>query len=166
MTTGRRHAAEALFLFILLAVFWVACVSTFHIHEMIVGMPAVLLAVISCLFVVRKLPIQFRPSLADLLQVWRLPWYMVSGLVEIALVLARDFAGRRAPSLFRSAYWRHVAENGEDIAKRTLAIGFTTVAPNFVIVGIDREQHQMLFHQVQRSGVPIMTQRLGAGDGE
>jgi multisubunit Na+/H+ antiporter MnhE subunit len=163
MATATRHAAQTLVLFLLLAVFWVACVATFHVHEMIVGVPSVVLSVFSCLFVVRKLPIQFRPSLADLIQVWRLPWYIVSGLVEIALVLARDFAGHRAPSLFRSAPWRYVADNGEDVAKRTLAIGFTTVAPNFVIVGIDRKRRQMLFHQVQKSGVPVMAQRLGAG---
>jgi hypothetical protein len=36
------------------------------------------------------------------------------------------------------------------------------MAPNFIVIGIDDDQAQMLFHQIERSSVPKMTQRLGA----
>jgi hypothetical protein len=36
------------------------------------------------------------------------------------------------------------------------------MTPNFVILGIDQEKRRMLYHQIKRSGVPKMTQNLGA----
>lgn len=166
MTKAVRHVPQTLILTAAQSLFWIACVATVRPHELIVGIGAVVLGVVSYLYVVRTLPLEFRPSIADLLQLWRLPWYIVSGLAEITVVLARDLTGRSAPSFFRAVWWCPVANNGPETAKRTLAIGYTTIAPNFIVVGIDCGRHQMLFHQVQKSSVPIMTQRLGAGAGQ
>jgi hypothetical protein len=43
-----------------------------------------------------------------------------------------------------------------------LATIYTTVAPNFIVIGIDPELSRMLFHQLERSSVPKMTGALGA----
>lgn len=146
-----------------LAVFWVACVSTVRWHELLVGIGAVALAVTSCLFVVNTLPLQFQPKLREIAEIWRLPACVVVDLVQITRVLILDFAGRPAPSLFRSAPWRPVENNGRDTAKRALAVAYTTVSPNCIVVGIDCGRRQILLHQLRKSPVSTLTQNLGAG---
>lgn len=165
MTTAGRQIAQVLLQSVVLMSFWVASVASLKPHEILVGILATLLATALSTFILRTLAISFCPSLRDLTQVWRLIWYAFSGTVEIILVLLRDLAGRPAPSLFRSAPYFAVTSTGRDIAKRVLAIAYTTVAPNFVVVGIDRKRGQLLFHQVEASKVPRMTQKLGAGSG-
>ncbi|MGA8531701.1 MAG: hypothetical protein WB622_18415 [Acidobacteriaceae bacterium] len=155
--------AQAFILTVALAVFWIACVTTVHPHELIVGAAAVVLSVSSCLFVIGTLPLQFRPTLRDIAQIWRLPGYVVIDLIQITVVLIFDLAGRRAPSLFRSAPWGPVENNGRDTAKRALAVSFTTVSPNCIVVGIDCGRSQILLHQLKKSPLPKMTRNLGAG---
>lgn len=162
MTTPARQAAQGLILCIALAVFWIACVSAFHVHEMLVGLGALMLSAAFSLFVVRTLPLQFRPSLSDLLQALRLPWYVIVDVGVVLLVLARDFAGHRAPSLFRSAPWAPVRNNGQETAKRVLAVAYTTVSPNCVVIGIDCRQHQIFFHQLKAAALSPSTTQLGA----
>jgi multisubunit Na+/H+ antiporter MnhE subunit len=154
---------RAFVLTVALAVFWVACVSTVRSHELLVGLGAVLLSVGSCLFVIRTLPLQFCPTLGEIAQIWRLPAYVAVDLIQITLVLILDLAGRRAPSLFRSAPWGPVRNDCRDTAKRVLAVSFTTVSPNCIVVGIDCGRGQMLFHQLKKSPVSAMTRNLGAG---
>lgn len=166
MSDRVRMAGQVVFLTVALAVFWLAFVANLRPDDLYVGIPAVLLSIAFAFFAIRRLPIRFRPTLRDLVQVWRLPWYILSGLGEIAWVLAKDLIGKRAESLFRAAPWMPRGDSGHHVALRTLAIAYTTVAPNFIIVGIDRKHGWMLFHQLSKSSVPIMTQRLGAGSGE
>lgn len=147
-----------------LLIFWIACVGSFHIHELEIGIPAILIALIFCLFTVRKLPLSFQPSAAELAQVWRLPWDVVRDIIQIVSVLVHDLAGKPAPWLFRAVGWRDNAETGQGTARRALATAYATVSPNFIMVGIDRELGQMLFHQLHASEVPQLAQRLGAGD--
>jgi hypothetical protein len=162
MSSRLRSVSQAFVCAVTLAVFWVACVATVRPHELLVGALAVSLSTFFSIGVIRTLPLHFRPSLVNLIQAWRVPWYVVTGAGEMVLVLARDFFGHHADSLFRAAPWGPVADTGVDTARRVLAIGYTTIAPNFIIIGIDCKRSQMLFHQVEKSEVPIMTQRLGA----
>jgi len=164
MTKTGRQALQALALSLALIVFWFACVANFHAQDMILGAPSVLLAVVFSFYAIRKLPIRFRPSLASILEIWRLPAYVVIDLGQVLLVLARDFAGRRAPSLFRSAPWRANSSSPGDLARRALAVASTTVSPNCIVIGIDRERRQFLFHQLKASPVSVMTRQLGAGE--
>jgi len=129
-----------------------------------VGIAAVALSVAFCVFVIHTLPLQFQPKLRDLIQLWRLPWYVVSDVARVTWILFRDLAGDRAPSLFLSAPWRPVRNNGRDTARRALAIAATTVSPNCVAVGIDCGRGQILLHTLQRTEVPQMTRNLGAGE--
>lgn len=163
MKQRSRRIAEAVVLTLALAVFWLVCVSTVRWHEMLVGVGALLLSVASCLFVVSTLPLQFQPKLREIAQIRRLPAYVVSDLIEITRVLILDYAGRRAPSLFRSAPWGPVRNTGRDTAKRALAVSYTTVSPNCIVVGIDCGRGQILFHQLKESPISTMTRTLGAG---
>lgn len=162
MTKARRFALQALIQIVTLALFWIACVATFHLHEMLVGLAAVALSVAFCLYVVRTLPLQFRPRLSDILPILALPWYVLVDLLLVTRVLLRDLLGRRAPSLFRSAPWRPVKNTGRDTARRVLAIACTSVSPNCIAIGIDCGRGQFLFHQIEADPLPRFTRHLGA----
>jgi multisubunit Na+/H+ antiporter MnhE subunit len=163
MKEATRRSAQALVLCLALMLFWVACVAGFATHELLLGIPSALVATWFSFYAIRQVPIRFRPTLMDLLEAWRLPGYIARDVVVVLRVLARDLAGPRAPSLFRSAPWRANSRSPRDVARRTLAVAYATVSPNCVVVGIDRKQGQILFHQLEAAPVSEMTQRLGAG---
>lgn len=163
MAKAARRSGQVFSLCIALMLFWIACVASLHKDELILGVPAVLLSAGFSFFAISKVPIRFRPSLANLLDGWRLPWYVIQDLALVLWVLAKDLLGQRAPSLFRSAPWRANSKSARDLARRALAVAYSTVSPNCIVIGIDRERGQMLFHQLHRSPLPAMTQRLGAG---
>ena len=164
MTTGRRNAVRALVLSGSFSLFWIACVASLHRDELIVGAAAVALSLGFSLFMLHRLPVYFRPTAGDLLQVRRLPRDVVVDLARIVVVLAEDCLGRRAPSVFRCAPWQVNGKSGRDVARRVLAVAYTSVSPNCIVVGIDRKRQQILLHQLRPDGLPTLTQRLGAGE--
>lgn len=166
MKAATRKSAQAVILCLALMIFWVACVGAPEEHELLLGAAAALLSTAFSLYAIRQLPIRFRPTATDLLEGWRLPAYIAKDVAVVLWVLARHFAGRRAPSLFRSSQWRANQRSARDTARRTLAVAYATVSPNCVVLGIDRDRGQMLFHQIQATPVTAMTERLGAGDGK
>lgn len=46
--------------------------------------------------------------------------------------------------------------------RRALAIGYSTMTPNMIVIGIDHERGRMLYHQLERSPIAEMTRKLGA----
>jgi hypothetical protein len=99
----------------------------------------------------------------DLVQCWRIPWYMASGIWEITVVLFKDlgYLGR-AGSYYRVSGFKSSKRDRTAVARTVLATVYTTTAPNFIVIGIDPDLSRMLFHQIERSSVPKMTQALGA----
>ena len=99
-----------------------------------------------------------------LAQAYHLPWLTLQGTVEIFKVLFRHlFTRHKAPSLMLAVDFDcGAADDPHDSARRALAIGYTTMTPNFVILAIDEKKGRMLYHQIAKSPVPKMTQKLGA----
>lgn len=143
---------------------WLVFTGTFSWHELLVGVVAAALSVVGMIVVHLQYPARFAPSIKELLAGWRLPWYLVSGTGEIFLVAGRDLiGGKRAQSLFRVVPFD--AGRGNDprhATRRALATLYTTIAPNFIVVGVNSSDQRLLFHQIERSSVPRMTQSLGA----
>ena len=83
-------------------------------------------------------------------------------MAEITLALLRDLAGQRAESIFRVCGFKTAKSDPRLVTRRALATAYTSVAPNFIVIGVDWHQSRMLFHQIQRSTVPLMTKELGA----
>lgn len=144
--------------------FWLVFVGTFAFHELLIGLIGAALASIGLIVIDVCYPARFSPALGELLALWRLPWYLLSGTWEIVLVAAKDLLGiDKAKSLFRVARFDAGEEcDPSDVARRVLAAGYTTVAPNFIVLGVNSSDQKLLFHQIERSSVPKMTQTLGA----
>jgi hypothetical protein len=141
----------------------VTFVATSNPHEMELGALCVAATVLFTGFVVRTTGVKFALRARDFAQGWRIPWYVLSGIADITLVLIKDVLHvERAMNLFRVCGFDTSKRDPVRIARTVLAVTYTTCAPNFIVIGIDPAQSRMLFHQISRSGVPVMTKELGA----
>jgi hypothetical protein len=77
-------------------------------------------------------------------------------------LLRRVIPGKEPGSVLRSVPFDAGGETAQAAARRALALTLTTIPPNFIVIGIDKDDESMLVHQVQESGVPEVTKRLGA----
>lgn len=108
--------------------------------------------------------VAFRPRLRDLAQAWRIPWYMVEGTWELGRAMGRQLFTRDGASsiVYAVPFEMGSPDNPADAARRALAIFYTTITPNFVVLGFVSEQRIMLYHQVLPGPVLQMTVNLGA----
>jgi hypothetical protein len=146
-----------------LAVGWVWLVAGTHLHEMMVGAEVVVMATLFLKAVHESSQNALRLEWKDVVQCWRIPWYMASGIWEITVVLFKDLTYlSRAGSYYRVSGFKTSKRERAAIARTVLATVYTTTAPNFIVIGIDPDLSRMLFHQIERSSVPKMTRALGA----
>jgi hypothetical protein len=149
-----------------MAVLWVLFVGGTRRDEMIVGAGVLLLSGAFLHLLSRKETLTLDLRWGDLATCWRIPWYILSGVYEIAVILVKDLLGiKRAESFYRFSGFKTSKSDPRLIARRVLATAYTTAAPNFIVIGIDFHQSRMLFHQLERSDVPKMTKALGAQPG-
>jgi hypothetical protein len=146
-----------------LAVGWVWLVAGTHLHEMMVGAAVVVMATLFLKAVHESSQNALRLEWKDVVQCWRIPWYMATGIGEITVVLFKDLTYlSRAGSYYRVSGFKTSKRDRAAIARTVLATVYTTMAPNFIVIGIDPDLSRMLFHQIERSSVPKMTRALGA----
>ena len=141
---------------------WVLFVAGVHIDEMIVGVFATLATVIFCMFLWSSRQRHLNLRARDLAECWRIPWYLVCDAGVIVWVLFKDVLHiAEAKSLYRVCGFE--SSNGPvGMCRRVLAVAYTSVSPNSIVLGIDEHTSRMLFHQLERSEVPEMTRNLGA----
>lgn len=146
-----------------LAIGWIWLVAGTHLHEMIVGAAVVAVATCFLLMVHRSQPDGIQLHWKDVARGWRIPGYIVVDMWVITVVLFSDFFHiRPAGSYYRVCGFESSKRDPTTVARGALATLYTTASPNFIVIGIDPERSQMLFHQLKRSPVPEMTEALGA----
>jgi multisubunit Na+/H+ antiporter MnhE subunit len=153
------------FVLIFLANFslWLLFAASLSGQELFLGALVALASVVSILYISQSTRLRLEFGFRDIIQAWRIPWYIISGIYEITLILFKDLFGiSPAKSLFRVCGFDTSSHDPIREARTILAIAYTTAAPNFIVIGIDSAQSRMLFHQIEASNVPIMTRSLGA----
>jgi len=108
--------------------------------------------------------VAFRPRLLDLLRAWRIVGYMFSGSWELLKAMAMQIFTRPGAQSIVFAVPFDLGEDDDPraAARRALAIIYTTMTPNFVVLGLDRKNRLMLYHQVLSGPVLEITKELGA----
>lgn len=107
--------------------------------------------------------VEFFPTPKYLLEAWRIPWYMVEGTWEILQAQATQiFTRDGAQSILFAVGFEIGGEDPRSCARRALAVTYTTMTPNFVVVGLDNRNELMLYHQIKKGPVLQMTKNLGA----
>ncbi len=144
----------------LLAGEWILFTAGVKAQEMLVGAFAVVLSLVFLLVVWQHSTQRIQLSAADVLQVWRLPWYLLSDAWTVTRVLVLDLCGKRAGSFYRVSGFRTSREQPDLVGKRVLATLYASMSPNSIILGVDWKQSRMLTHQIARSPVSRMTKNL------
>lgn len=139
---------------------WILFVATPSAHELSLAVAFTALTVFLGTLAWRHMPVGFSPTFTQSIALWRLPWYVLSGSWEMLVILIKDLVGRHPGSFFRATPFQ-TTEGPEGDAQAVLAIAYTTVAPNFIVVGIS--QGLLMFHQVEKSEVPRMIRDIEAG---
>lgn len=138
-------------------------VSTLTKPELIAGIATALLATIASGVFGAVGIVHFTPTLRQLLEAWRLPYYAVQGSWELAKAFAKQlFTKQGAESLVRAVQYEVGDDGPHAAARRALAVTYTTLTPNFVVLGIAHQQQLLLYHQVLAGDVLQMTINLGA----
>ncbi len=142
---------------------WILLVAGTRRDEMIVGALSLFACGAFLLVCHRSSGLDLKPSLADLAQGWRLPWYMLADVWIITVALVKDLLGLApAGSFFRVSGFKTSKRDPHLEGRGVLATLYTTVTPNSIVLGIDPDQSRMLFHQLVRTPNSDMTRSLGA----
>jgi hypothetical protein len=157
---GKLSARKVAVAAALLAAEWVLLVAGTKLHEMLVGGFAVVLSTVFLAVVWRQDAQRIQLHAKDVLQGWRIPWYLLSDAWVVTRVLMLDLLGRRAGSFYRVSGFRTAREEPVLVGKRVLATVYASMSPNSIILGVDWKQSRMLTHQIERSPVSRMTKNL------
>lgn len=141
---------------------WIGFVGNLHLHEMLVGLAILVLTTIFSIVVFRGETLPFDLRWRDIRQGWQIPSQIVTRCGEITYVLVLDLFGRRADSLYRVCGFQGGMRDPYAVERMILAVVYSTVAPNFIVIGIDPHQNHMLFHQIRRGAVSPALKKLGA----
>lgn len=149
-------------------IYWVSCfclwllfVNTTKPHELWMAAMASAFGATAA-DIVREQPFaDFRPRLSWILQAWREPWYIAQGCSVVLWVFLKHFIWPEQ-SVLREVVFDSGGSDPQSAARRALAITYTTMPPNFVVLSIDLKRNAMLVHQVSQSATPQMTRNLGA----
>lgn len=147
----------------LASLLWIIFAASTNPHELVVGAVCVVATAAFTALVGRTMSLHLEFRARDVAQGWRIPWYVISRVVEITWILILDFL-RIAPAdnLFRVCGFDSSKHDPVRMSRTALAIAYTTMAPNFIVLGVDISQSRMLFHQISASRVSPMTIKLGA----
>lgn len=157
-------AGTLVFASLMAFVLWVVFVSSsINIDEMIVGAASVVLTMIFVYSAWRSMGMRLQLRWVDVVQAWRLPWYIATDVITITWVLVKDLLRiEPAKNLFRVCGFDSSRHDPVRIARTVLAVAYSTTAPNSIVIGIDPAQSRMLFHQLAESGMSTMARNLGA----
>jgi multisubunit Na+/H+ antiporter MnhE subunit len=162
--TGRvlKAVAFSSIEFVFLLVLWMLFVSQLQGAELVIGLFAAGIGAVADGVVKAHRFAKFQPRAQ---WVWMFswePWYVLTGSAAILWALARQLVGKKSEAQFRVLGFRAGGNDSKSAARRALALTLTTIPPNFIVVGIDKEKNFMLIHQVSPTGTPLVTQRMGA----
>lgn len=142
---------------------WLIYVSQISLWEVLVGSAAAALATVGMATFLRLGLVKCRPSLRQIAEGWRIPWYVVRGTWEITQAIWNQlFSKSGAASYLAAVPFDAGPDDPECAGRRALAVLYTTMTPNFVVIGIVREQRLLLFHQILPGEILPMTRNLGA----
>ena len=141
---------------------WMLLVDSTARAEVLLGLGVSLVAAATATWLQAANFARFGPHWNELIQAWRIPWYLLEDTVIAFHVLGSRLMGRRLHSVVRCVHFDAVADDPHSAARRALVTGLNTIPPNSIVIGIDRNRKQLVFHQLKRRPVPLMMKKLGA----
>ncbi len=142
---------------------WLIYVSQISLWELLVGAAAAGLSTLGLAVFQHCRRVKFGPSWHEIAEGWRLPHCVLSGTWSLLQSVARQlFTRRGAHSSLAAVRFEVGGDDPAGAGRRSLAVLYTTMTPNSVVIGIVREQGLMLYHQIIPGDVLQITRHLGA----
>jgi hypothetical protein len=168
MSSAEKSASQNRAGSIYLVVVFLLCFSAFALFTeklsgqelVLAGLSSTLVAGFACLLIKDAPHLRF--TTRDVIQGWRVPFYIVQRVGQVMWLLILDLIGKRAGSLYRYCGYMGQPTSPHEAARRVLATAYTTAAPNFIVLEIDAKRHRLHFQQLSRTDISPMTQSLGA----
>jgi multisubunit Na+/H+ antiporter MnhE subunit len=129
---------------------WLLFVDRLAWSETLVGIGAAALAATGAEVVRGQEHPRFLPRAAWIVEFWRLPGQILRDCAHLLLNLLHRRTGRFLTVAFRAG-----GADAHSVARRALAIMYTTLPPNTIVIGIDRKRHVMLLHMLE-PGTPLV----------
>ncbi len=161
------HLQLRVTLLLRLAIAWIAFLSLWLLFvfqvstpELIVGAVASALTVLGGYVTFRVAPACFKPRLRWLAQAWQLPAMVVKDLWPLARHLGREITHQPSRSAFQKVAFQAVGDDCCATAQRALAVLYVSTTPNTVVLDIDRQKAEMLFHVMEPEPLPGLVRTL------
>lgn len=164
-SSRRIHVRELLITaveFVFLLGLWMLFVSLPEINELVAGLAAAFLAAAADAVVKATEFARFRPRFAQVLLIFIEPWYVAKDTLVIFWELLRRIAGKPRRSRLTVIPFKGGDNSLDGSARRALAVAYTSISPNTIVLGIDRKRNFLLLHQIVPAGTTWLTKQLGA----
>ena len=133
------------------------------VRELVASVIVAAIATFGTFVFARQAGIKMHLRWRDIIQLWRIPWYALSGTWAILHgLMLQLFSTNGAPSFLAAVRFDIGGDDPASAGRRALAVFYTTMTPNFVVLGLFPNQKLLLFHQIIPGQVLRMTQKLGA----
>jgi multisubunit Na+/H+ antiporter MnhE subunit len=156
-----QHPSVWLTSWLILSLLWLLFVGKFTWHELLVGIGAAALSTFVLWLVTIRSAVKFAPTLPWIRQIWRVPWLMGRDCwLLVRHLLAQLCLGKEHGGTFRVLRFPGGADDAPSTARRVLAVTYSTLPPNAIVIDIDREANYMLLHQLEKDAPSDLLKRL------
>jgi multisubunit Na+/H+ antiporter MnhE subunit len=139
---------------------WLLFVYQVTTSELVTAAVAAAISVFSGLVILRIIPACFTPRFRWVAQVYRLPPMIAEDLWFLFKCLIREMLRRPLRSSFVKAQFSSNDDTCRAAAQRALAILFVSTTPNSIVLDIDTQENQLLYHQAEPAPVPELLRQL------
>jgi multisubunit Na+/H+ antiporter MnhE subunit len=134
---------------VLMMSFWVMIDDSVSTDELLAGAGAAVLAALLAELVTHQAAARFRMRIEWLVPALRLPGQVARDTVVVYGALWRRLAhGEEPHSAFEELPARFGDDSPEGVTRRTLLVGGASVAPNTIVLGIDKDNDVMVVHRL------------------
>jgi multisubunit Na+/H+ antiporter MnhE subunit len=134
---------------VLSMVLWLLFTSTVSPSDAGLGMCASLLAAVAGVAAQSRGAFGFRPRLRMVRRAWSLPIRVATETAVVFAALVRHATGRkRVRGTWAAIPFESGGEDPESAARRALTTIASSISPNSLVVGLDREEGVILVHQL------------------
>ena len=141
--------------FLPLLALWLAFVGTLATAEVVLGLVAAAVAATAADLVRAQDLVRFRMEVRWLRGLGGIPWQVLRDTWLLAAALWRHLRGRPVRGVFRVVPFPTEPDDARAAARRALATGIVSVAPNTMVVGVEDDQGMLVHQLVPQPGSPV-----------
>jgi multisubunit Na+/H+ antiporter MnhE subunit len=156
-----RFAAFAALNFVVMMGLWVVYTFSVKPSELLTGAAAAVLATIGMAVVKGQDFARFSPEVKWLLYFVPLPWTVLKDTAVVFRAAVKYALKRKSDGYLMAVKFDAGGEDPKSSARRALATTLTNIAPNSVLIGIDRKNNVALVHLLSPANVPEPLRQLG-----